>query len=328
MTLGSAGMHNQVKLWTESKALAGLLDTLLDRGFAVFLTSDHGNVEAGVAAPGEKSLAELRGQRARVYRDRGLRSRVATRFRMRLHGRRSDCPRITLRCWPRRAGHSFASRSVRWPMAESPWRRSSYPSSRSSESDVRYDAPHHRVRPESPLALARRHGRVDHAGTLRPGGSRTARTTARRTVAGEGPSQRAGQDDDRAAARLDGRARRRRAASRRGARAVARPNRTRPASRCTGACVWRPTRFFRDVAATTGRLLALQGEAALSQIVRRMAESWGERSTVTRAVQRVVRSFVEWGVLAESGDRGVFSPAAKVVVSGDRVGPWLVEAAW
>ncbi len=84
--------------------------------------------------------------------------------------------------------------------------------------------------------------------------------------------------------------------------------------------------FFRDVAATTGRLLALQGTASLSQIVRRMAESWGERSTVTRAVQRVVRSFVDWGALAESGDRGIFSPAAKVVVSGDGVGPWLVEA--
>ena len=81
MTLGSAGMHNQVKLWTESRALASLLDTLLDRGFAVFLTSDHGNVEArGCGAPREKSLAELRGQRARVYRDRGLRSQVATRF--------------------------------------------------------------------------------------------------------------------------------------------------------------------------------------------------------------------------------------------------------
>ncbi|MYN66476.1 MAG: BREX-3 system phosphatase PglZ [Acidobacteria bacterium] len=81
MTLGSAGMHNQVELWTESRTLAGLLDTLLDRGFAVFLTSDHGNVEArGCGAPREKSLAELRGQRARIYRDRGLRSRVATRF--------------------------------------------------------------------------------------------------------------------------------------------------------------------------------------------------------------------------------------------------------
>ena len=85
--------------------------------------------------------------------------------------------------------------------------------------------------------------------------------------------------------------------------------------------------FFREVAATTGRLLALQGTAALSQIVRRMTESWGERSTLTRAVQRVVRSFVEWGILVETDDRGSFSPAAKIaVLETDGIGPWLLEA--
>lgn len=85
--------------------------------------------------------------------------------------------------------------------------------------------------------------------------------------------------------------------------------------------------FFRDVAATTGRLLSLQGTTALSQIVRRMAESWGERSTLTRAVQRVVRSFVQWGVLVETGERGIFAPAPKVIVgSSDEIGPWLLEA--
>ncbi len=81
MTLGSAGMLNQVKLRTGSGVLATLFDKLLDHGFAVFLTSDHGNVETrGCGAPREQSLAELRGQRARVYRDRRLRSRVAKRF--------------------------------------------------------------------------------------------------------------------------------------------------------------------------------------------------------------------------------------------------------
>ena len=61
--------------------MGALLDMLLDRGFAVFLTSDHGNVETrGCGTPGERSIAELRGQRARVYSDRALRSRVATRF--------------------------------------------------------------------------------------------------------------------------------------------------------------------------------------------------------------------------------------------------------
>ncbi len=84
--------------------------------------------------------------------------------------------------------------------------------------------------------------------------------------------------------------------------------------------------FFHDVAATTGRLLALQGRAALSQIVRRVNEVWGTRSTVTRAAQRVVRSFVDWGVLAETGERGIFAPAPKIAVHGGGIGAWLPEA--
>ena len=84
--------------------------------------------------------------------------------------------------------------------------------------------------------------------------------------------------------------------------------------------------FFRDVAATTGRLLSLQGRASLSQIARRVTEAWGARSTVPRAVQRVVRSFVSWGVLAETAVRGIFEPAPKIVVAQSRIGAWLLEA--
>ena len=84
--------------------------------------------------------------------------------------------------------------------------------------------------------------------------------------------------------------------------------------------------FFRDVAETTGRLLALQGRAALSQIVKRTTESWGSRSTVVRATQRVVRSFVAWNVLGETRERGVFIPATKTGVTDSAVGPWLLEA--
>ena len=85
--------------------------------------------------------------------------------------------------------------------------------------------------------------------------------------------------------------------------------------------------FFRDIAATIGRLLSLQGKVALSQIVRRMTESWGERSTLVRAVQRVVRSLVEWGVLLETDERGIFSSAPKITLAhGDGLGPWMLEA--
>ena len=81
MTLGSAGMHNQIRQWTRGGMLAALLDTLLDRGFAVFLTSDHGNVETrGCGAPKEGSVADLRAQRVRIFSDPALRSRVAQRY--------------------------------------------------------------------------------------------------------------------------------------------------------------------------------------------------------------------------------------------------------
>jgi hypothetical protein len=86
--------------------------------------------------------------------------------------------------------------------------------------------------------------------------------------------------------------------------------------------------FFRSVASAAGRLTAVQGTASLSQITRRVTEGWGERSTVRRAVQRVVRSLVLWRVLTEEGDRGLFAPATKLrLPNSDPVGAWLLEAA-
>lgn len=86
--------------------------------------------------------------------------------------------------------------------------------------------------------------------------------------------------------------------------------------------------FFRDIASTTGRLIDLQGTVALSQVTRRVAEVWGERSTVIRATQRVIRSLVLWEVLRETDERGVFAPMPRMGVAGDEgLGPWLVEAA-
>ena len=55
-------------------------------------------------------------------------------------------------------------------------------------------------------------------------------------------------------------------------------------------------RFFRDVASTVGRLLHLQGEYESPQVLRRMQESWGQRTTLERAVHRLLRTFVNWDV--------------------------------
>ena len=81
MALGAAGMHNQVRQWAGDGFMAALLDMLLDSGFTVFLTSDHGNLEAvGKGRPAEGATADLRGERVRLYSDPALRSRVKARF--------------------------------------------------------------------------------------------------------------------------------------------------------------------------------------------------------------------------------------------------------
>ncbi|MGA7410082.1 MAG: PglZ domain-containing protein, partial [Bryobacteraceae bacterium] len=81
MELGSSGMHNQVQQWAAGGFLSALIDLLLETGFAVFLTADHGNVESvGCGSPREGVTAEMRGERSRIYSDVVLRDTVASKF--------------------------------------------------------------------------------------------------------------------------------------------------------------------------------------------------------------------------------------------------------
>lgn len=66
--LGAAGLRQQIAQWAEQGALAALLSALQAADFAVWLTADHGNLEAtGMGAPQEGVLVETRGQRVRIY---------------------------------------------------------------------------------------------------------------------------------------------------------------------------------------------------------------------------------------------------------------------
>jgi hypothetical protein len=81
MELGSSGMHNQVRQWARQGFMRDLLGLLHDRGFQVYLASDHGNIEAkGAGRPTEGAVADLRGERVRVYPDLKLRAQVKERF--------------------------------------------------------------------------------------------------------------------------------------------------------------------------------------------------------------------------------------------------------
>ncbi len=81
MELGTAGIHNQVRQWATQGFMIGLLNLLLQNYFDVFITSDHGNIEArGCGQVSEGAIVDLRGGRARVYPDKILRAQVQKRF--------------------------------------------------------------------------------------------------------------------------------------------------------------------------------------------------------------------------------------------------------
>ena len=84
--------------------------------------------------------------------------------------------------------------------------------------------------------------------------------------------------------------------------------------------------FWGAVAAHAGRLLRLQGTAAAAHIQRRIREEYGERETVSRAARRVLRSFIDWGVLNETGNKGVYVQGKQYSIEEPKLIAWMVEA--
>jgi hypothetical protein len=71
--------------------------------------------------------------------------------------------------------------------------------------------------------------------------------------------------------------------------------------------------FFAAVAQQVGRLIALQGDASARDVTRRVAEKYGDRSTLPRAVQRVLGSMAAWKAVVV--EHAVLRPTVKHAVS-------------
>lgn len=71
--LGNEGMIQNIRAWMEKGYLIDLLEMLLSYGYNIYLTSDHGNVEAkGIGIPRQGSISETKGQRSRIYSNESL----------------------------------------------------------------------------------------------------------------------------------------------------------------------------------------------------------------------------------------------------------------
>lgn len=78
---GQLGIHAALSVWLEQGYLQSLLADLIDAGYDVYLTSDHGNKESkGIGRPNDGTLPETRGERVRVYRDVVLRDQAAVQY--------------------------------------------------------------------------------------------------------------------------------------------------------------------------------------------------------------------------------------------------------
>lgn len=84
--------------------------------------------------------------------------------------------------------------------------------------------------------------------------------------------------------------------------------------------------FFLDVATHVGKLIKLNGLANRSQIKRRMTEAWGDRSTLERTIQHVLRSLIQWGLLRAGNEQGSLIGPDKRIRLGEDVSQLLVHS--
>ena len=83
--LHKEGSKKDVALWIGNWLATGFVDRLfsilLDKGYHIYLTADHGNVEStGVGRPNQGVIAETRGERVRVYRSESLLAESAAAY--------------------------------------------------------------------------------------------------------------------------------------------------------------------------------------------------------------------------------------------------------
>ena len=79
--LGKRGIASQIESWCDSGFVERLFALVLEHGFHLYLTADHGNVDAiGVGRPQQGVIAETRGERVRVYRSDAFRTESAQKY--------------------------------------------------------------------------------------------------------------------------------------------------------------------------------------------------------------------------------------------------------
>jgi len=86
--------------------------------------------------------------------------------------------------------------------------------------------------------------------------------------------------------------------------------------------------FFRDTAVAVGQLARLYGVATPSMVKQRLVSERGQIGSLDKAVERVLFSLRDWGLLVAAPPRNSFQPPAERIASGDpTLEVWLLACA-
>lgn len=81
MPTGTSGLHAIVRDWARTGAFSMLVEALLDSGYELAITSDHGNIcGSGIGKPKVGAIADERGERVHVFPDELTREDAAKSF--------------------------------------------------------------------------------------------------------------------------------------------------------------------------------------------------------------------------------------------------------
>ena len=81
--------------------------------------------------------------------------------------------------------------------------------------------------------------------------------------------------------------------------------------------------FFRDIVYSTGFLLQLQNNFTSTQLRNRLISKWGHRTTIIRAIDRIIQSLKDWNILIVNGKS--LKSNSKIIVKNESLCLWFLE---
>jgi hypothetical protein len=84
--------------------------------------------------------------------------------------------------------------------------------------------------------------------------------------------------------------------------------------------------FVRDISTYLSRCFSLNDICSILEVTRKMEESWGYRTTMKRALDRVIQSFGNWDIIAKDEKSGIIQPKNRLSSNNKHLNLWLLEA--